>query len=195
VFAGEYAAQTTGAARPDNRNNWQAALAEAGFMTGLERNGDVVRMASYAPLLAHVDAWQWTPDLIWFDNLRSYGTPNYYVQQIFSRNVGTRVLPASVQAGEGLYSVASLDERTHEMVVTVVNTTAKQRAADIKFDGMAPAATVQVTTLESADLKAENSFDQPTAVAPVTTTIDVKAADISVQLPAQSVTVYRIPLK
>ena len=49
-------------------------------MTGLERNADVVRMASYAPLLAHVDAWQWTPDLIWFDNLRSYGTPNYYVQ-------------------------------------------------------------------------------------------------------------------
>jgi alpha-N-arabinofuranosidase len=195
VFAGEYAAQTTGAARPDNRNSWQAALAEAAFMTGLERNGDVVRMASYAPLLAHVDAWQWTPDLIWFDNLHSYGTPNYYVQQIFSRNVGTRVLPVSLQAGSGLYSVASLDERTHELVVTAVNTTPQVRAAEIKFDGITPAGTAQVTTLQSADLKAENSFDQPTAVAPVTTSINVNAALLSVQLPAQSVTVYRIPLK
>jgi alpha-N-arabinofuranosidase len=67
-------------ARPDNHSNWECALSEAAFMTGLARNADVVRMASYAPLFAHVDAWQWTPDLIWFDNLRSYGTPNYYVQ-------------------------------------------------------------------------------------------------------------------
>src|ERR1022692_1314298 len=79
VFAGEYAAQTAGVARPDNRNNWKSAITEAAFMTGLERNGDVVQMASYAPLMAHADAWQWKPDEIWFDNLHSYGTPDYYV--------------------------------------------------------------------------------------------------------------------
>ena len=90
VFAGEYAAQSVGSVSPENRNNWKSALAEAAFMTGLERNADVVRMASYAPLFAHVDAWQWTPDLIWFDNLRSYGTPNYYVQKLFANNTGTR---------------------------------------------------------------------------------------------------------
>src|ERR1035441_4932646 len=56
----------------------ECALAEAACRTGLERNGDVVRMASYAPLFAHIDGWQWKPDLIWTDNLRSYGTPNYY---------------------------------------------------------------------------------------------------------------------
>jgi alpha-N-arabinofuranosidase len=195
VFAGEYAAQTTGAARPDNRNNWQAALAEAAFMTGLERNGDVVRMASYAPLLAHVDAWQWTPDLIWFDNLRSYGTPNYYVQQIFSRNVGTRVVPVTPQADAGLYTLASLDERTHELVVTAVNTTAQARSTEIKLDGITTTGRAQVTTLESADLKAENSFDHPTNVGPVSSSIDVSTNTLSVQLPAQSVTVYRIPLK
>jgi alpha-N-arabinofuranosidase len=152
-------------------------------------------MASYAPLMANVDAWQWTPDLIWFDNLRSYGTPNYYVQQIFSRNVGTRILAVSPQVDSGLYSLASLDERTHELVVTAVNTTAQARAADIKLDGVNPAATAQVTTLQSADLKAENSFDQPTAVAPTSSSIQVKAAVLSVQLPAQSVTVYRIAMK
>ncbi len=136
VFAGEYAAQTKGTTSPDNRNNWQGALAEAAFMTGLERNGDVVQMASYAPLLASVDAWQWKPDLIWFDNLRSYGTPNYYVQQIFSRNVGTRVVPVTPQAEGGLYTVASLDERTHELIVTAINTTAEARAAQIRLEGL-----------------------------------------------------------
>src|SRR5699024_4346219 len=93
IFVGEFAAQSVGIASPNNKNNWECALSEAAFMTGLERNADVVVMASYAPLMAHVDGWQWTPDLIWADNLTSYGTPNYYVQKLFSTNKGTHVLP------------------------------------------------------------------------------------------------------
>ena len=65
-------------------------------MTGLERNADVVRMATYAPLFAHIDGWQWRPDMIWFDNLRSVCTSSYYVQQLFSTNRGTHVLPIKV---------------------------------------------------------------------------------------------------
>ncbi len=99
VFAGEYAAQTVATVSADNRNNWRAAIAEAAFMTGLERNADVVQMASYAPLMAGVDAWQWKPDAIWFDNLRSYGTPNYYVQRVYANNVGTRVVPVTPADG------------------------------------------------------------------------------------------------
>jgi alpha-L-arabinofuranosidase len=93
IFAGEYAAQSAQVATPDNKNNWKCALSEAAYMTGLERNADVVQMASYAPLFAHVDGWQWTPDLIWFDNLRSYGTPDYYVQKLFSTNKGSVTVP------------------------------------------------------------------------------------------------------
>jgi len=77
VFAGEYAAHWKESPEPESRNTWYSALAEAAFMTGLERNAEVVNMASYAPLLAHVEAWQWRPDLIWFDNLNSIGTLNY----------------------------------------------------------------------------------------------------------------------
>ena len=66
VFAGEYAAHAE-----NDRNSWEAALSEAAFITGLERNADVVYQASYAPLFAHVEGWQWRPDLIWFDNLSS----------------------------------------------------------------------------------------------------------------------------
>ena len=95
VFFGEYAAQSVAIVSTKNRNNLECALAEAAFMTGLERNADVVRMASYAPLFAHVEAWQWVPDLIWVDNLRVLATPNYYVQQLFARHRGDVVLGVS----------------------------------------------------------------------------------------------------
>lgn len=96
VFMGEYAAQSIDITAPQNKNNLRCALVEAAFLTGLERNSDVVVMSSYAPLLGHEDAWQWRPNLIWFDNLMSYATPNYYVQQLFSLNRGDEVLPVEV---------------------------------------------------------------------------------------------------
>jgi alpha-N-arabinofuranosidase len=93
VFMGEYAVQTVDICSPDNRNTLRGALAEAAFLTGIERNSDVVTMSAYAPLLGHVDAWQWRPNLIWFDNLSVFVTPNYYVQLLFGRHRGDRVLP------------------------------------------------------------------------------------------------------
>ena len=94
IFAGEYAAQSDKTVSINNKNNWQTTLAEAAFMTGMERNADVVAMASYAPLFAHAEGWQWTPDMIWVDNLRSYGTPNYYVQKRSEeRRVGKECVP------------------------------------------------------------------------------------------------------
>ncbi len=107
VFFGEYAAQSDKIVSVDNKNNWECALSEAAFMTGMERNADVVRMASYAPLFGHVDGWQWTPNLIWADNLRSYGTPNYHVQSLFAQNRGDAVLPVKLESGANSPGVAS----------------------------------------------------------------------------------------
>lgn len=87
VFVGEYAARS---------NQLQAALAEAAYMTGLERNGDIVRMAAYAPLFGNLTAMHWAPDLIWFNNRTSTASINYYVQKIFSTNVGTAVLESEL---------------------------------------------------------------------------------------------------
>jgi len=195
VFAGEYAAQTVGTTSSENRNNWKGAIAEAAFMTGLERNGDVVQMASYAPLLANVDAWQWKPDAIWFDNLHSYGTPNYYVQRVFASNVGTRIVPVAPQAESGLFTSATLDERTHELIVKAINNTAATRSATLQLNGLNPTGTIRVTTLASADLNAENSFDHPTAVSPESSSLEVKSGTIPVQLLPYSVNVYRIPVR
>ena len=196
VFAGEYAAQSTGAAvNPANRNNWQTALSEAAFMTGLERNADVVRMASYAPLLANVDAWQWTPDAIWFDNLRSYGTTDYQVQKIFATNTGKRVVPSTPHAEAGLYTVASIDDRTHELILTAVNVSRNPRPVQLQLNGITPSGTAKVTTLASADLGAENSFNQPDNVAPVASTLNITSSTVPVELNPNSVTVFRIPIR
>jgi alpha-N-arabinofuranosidase len=195
VFAGEYAAQTAAITSADNRNNWKAAIAEAAFMTGLERNGDVVRMASYAPLMAHAEAWQWKPDAIWFDNLRSYGTPNYYVQSVYANNVGTRIVPVTPQAEDGLYTSATLDERTHELIVKAINNSAAARAAEIRVNGMRVSGTGKATVLAGAELSAENSFEHPRAVAPETSNFEVKSGTIAVELRPYSVTVYRIPVQ
>jgi len=194
VFAGEYAAQTAGVARSDNRNNWKTAISEAAFMTGLERNGDVVQMASYAPLLAHVEAWQWTPDAIWFDNLRSYGTTDYYVQQIFASNVGNRIVASSPQSENGLYTSASLDEGKHELIVKAINATGDPKEAEIELHGMSLSGKANVITLGSTDLKAENSFDHPRNIAPTLSTTEVKAGKIAAVLGPYSVTVYRVPV-
>jgi alpha-N-arabinofuranosidase len=195
VFAGEYAAQSVRSTSSENRNNWKTAISEAAFMTGLERNGDVVQMASYAPLLAHVDAWQWKPDAIWFDNLRSFGTTDYYVQKMFANNVGTRIVPVTPEAVDGLYTSATLDESAHELIVKVINYLPDARPAEIRLTGINPSGTVRVTTLASADLNTENSFDHPTAVSPESSTLQVTSGSIQVQLRPYSLTVYRIPAR
>src|SRR6202012_5598737 len=122
VFMGEYAAQSVGVVSTKNQNNLECALAEAAYMTGLERNADVVRMASYAPLFSNTDAWQWTPDLIWTDSLRVRRTPNYYAQQMFSVNRGNHVLPTKIEGGgPRFYASAVHDEAAHEVILKVIN--------------------------------------------------------------------------
>lgn len=101
VMVGEYCVHSEpGLFSLVNRSNLETALSEAAFLTGLERNADVVAHSSPCAYLAHVDAWQWKPNLIWFDNLRSYGTPSYYVQQLFSSNRGDVVLPVKLEIPE-----------------------------------------------------------------------------------------------
>lgn len=198
VFAGEYAAQSVGIASPDNRNNWECALSEAAFTTGLERNADVVVMASYAPLFAHVDSWQWTPDMIWFDNLHSFGTPNYYVQKLFSVNRGTTILPVlldgSTNNGQGnLFASASLDNRAGEVVLKVVNAGSSPREVRIDLAGARNVKRVgKAFILASSDLKAENSLEEPARVSPVEQQLTVPSAEFSFTLAPQSLTVLRV---
>lgn len=201
IFAGEYAAQSVAIGSPDNKNSWDCAISEAAFMTGLERNADVVTMASYAPLFAHVDAWQWTPDLIWFDNLKSYGTPNYYVQKLFATNPGTTMLP--VQLGnnakngqDNLFASAVADDKVGEVIVKLVNYSAQPRQVTLNLAGAKKMGkTGKAIVLASNDLKAVNSIEQPTNVAPKENQFAVKSSTISYTLAPNSFTVLRVPSK
>ena len=93
VFVGEYATHLT-----SKSNNLESAISDAAYMTGFERNGDIVRHSSYAPLFNKIGASDWTPDLIWFDEYDSFGTPNYYVQQMFAGNYGKKVVNTTLLA-------------------------------------------------------------------------------------------------
>ncbi len=190
VFAGEYASHDY-----ENRtaNTYLSALSEAAFMTGLERNADLVRMATYAPLFAHVEANQWHPDLIWFDNAEVMRTPNYYVQQLFANNPGTRVLPIATQNGPEIYTSATLDEPTGEVIVKIVNRSAEPRK--VKLDLKAPKGKNYVsgshTYLQSDDLAAQNALGEPEKVYPRQRPVKI-GADGEIEVLPQSVNVYRL---
>ncbi len=198
IFAGEYAAQSKGVGSPENKNNWQCALSEAAFMTGLERNADVVHMASYAPLFAHVEGWQWTPDLIWFDNLRSYGTPNYYVQQLYSLNKGTDVVPITlhdqtVTGQGGCFASAVLDKAAHTLIVKLINTAAQAQDASFVISGVKGLSSKgSVTTLQNDDLNAVNSLDQPGVVSPKVQSFAVTGDTLRLSIKPYSVNVIRV---
>jgi alpha-L-arabinofuranosidase len=197
IFAGEYAAQSDRTVAPTNKNNWRCAIAEAAFMTGLERNADVVRMASYAPLFAHVDGWQWTPDLIWFDNLRAYGTPDYYVQKLYATNRGSVVVPAlldgkTIAGQDSLYASASLDSTTKELILKLVNTSGKPRQQEIRVEGIRSLARqAGVTVLRSEDYSDVNTLDNPMAISPVQSAATTKGKGVTLTLAPHSFTVLR----
>ena len=197
VFAGEYACHGVG----KKWNHFNASLLEAAFMTGLERNADIVLMATYAPLLAHVQGWQWRPDLIWFDNLRSVGSVSYYVQQLYGLYKGTHVLPlkmdgkpvAGQEGQNGLFASAVCDKNTGEYIVKVANTGDTAQKLDIRFDGMKKKAVLtqgRVITLASGDLDADNTLDHPDRIVPVEKPLTVGGQSLEVEIPAHTFSVY-----
>lgn len=197
VFAGEYACHGRG----KKWNHFNAALMEAAFMTDLERNADIVEMATYAPLFAHVEGWQWRPDAIWYDNLRKFNSCSYYVQQLYSLNKGTNVLPLTMNgkpvAGNadqnGLFASAVLDKKTNEVVIKVINTGDKPQPVTLNLKGMKKGSySAQLISFHSDDLTAENTLDNPTKIVPQTSNLSVTAPAQEVTIPARTFYIYRI---
>jgi len=195
VFAGEYACH------PKNRkNNFESALSEAAFMTGFERNADVVHMCTYAPLFAHVDGWQWKPDLIWFDNLRSVRSANYYVQQLYGHNVGTNVLTTvenklPLAGQDGIYASSALDKTKNEIILKIANTSDVAKKINYSFNGLKAAERNGTqTTLKSENLDQENTLDNPNAVVPTTNEIKMTGNTLEVELAPKSFSLFTLKL-
>ena len=180
IFCGEYAAQSDKTTSITNTNNWLTALSEAAFMTGLERNAGVVNMASYAPLFAHVDGWQWTPDLIWVNNLHAYGTADYYVQQLYSKNKGSQVVPITLKndvvAGQdSLYASACIDTATKELILKIVNSSGTEQASVLTLEGIKKIAPdAKLIVLQNNNLAAENSIENPQVISPKESDLVIK---------------------
>ncbi len=197
IFAGEYAAQSNGVATPDNKNNWECALSEAAFMTGLERNADVVYMTSYAPLFAHVNRWQWTPDLIWFDNLTSFGTANYYVQKLYANNAGTKTISIksngeNLTGKNGLYGASSIDEKTNEIIIKLVNTSSETHSIDLNISGLPQKVDGKVISMFEKDIKNFNTINEPTKIVPSESLISITQGKTKLILEPYSFKVFRI---
>ncbi|WP_420458138.1 alpha-L-arabinofuranosidase C-terminal domain-containing protein [Neolewinella sp.] len=199
IFAGEYAAQSVAIASPDNENNWECALAEAAFMTGLERNADLVVMTSYAPLMAHADGWQWTPDLIWFNNLESYGTPNYYVQKLFANHAGTDLLHITsngeaVTGQQDLYASAVKDRERGQLYIKVANTGAEAHSVRIELANAGSLGEATALTLGSPEGETLNSFAAPRRISPREQPLVVEGDQLVADVPAKSLVIYRVDL-
>lgn len=200
VFVGEYAVHAAGNVIGSDRNNWQSALAAAALMTGLERNADVVQMASYAPLFANINAWQWAPDLIWVDNLKVYGTPDYLVQKLFSTQKGTDVVSISMDGKnligqDSLYASSVIDQNKKELIIKIANTLHKNQSINFVLDGKTKImGKAELIELYNSNLMQTNSFQNPDAISPKLTTKTFKRNNLQVDLKPYSFTVIKIPL-
>lgn len=200
VFAGEYACHGKG----KKWNHFETSLYEAAFMTDLERNADVVDMATYAPLFAHVDGWQWRPDMIWYDNTRMFKSVSYYVQQMYACNKGTNVLPltmngksvAGQEGQDGLFASAVVDKKKGEIIVKVANTSDKAQDVTLNLNGLKGSRSATATTLQSENMDAENTLDNPNLIRPVETTATCESKKnmtvLNDKLPAKSFRMYKI---
>ena len=173
VFAGEYACHGSDGKK---FNHFNAALLEASFMTGLERNADVVVMSSYAPTFAHVDGWQWRPDLIWFDNLRVMRSASYHVQQLYAANRGDRVLPLTLDGKpvadvRNLNATCAVDDATGDLIIKIANLSPYSQVVTFDLPGGIKAA--ERTVLHSDNPLEENTLDEPERIVPVTASVDL----------------------
>ena len=200
VFAGEYACHGKG----KKWNHFETSLYEAAFMTDLERNADLVHMATYAPLFAHVEGWQWRPDMIWYDNTRMFKSVSYYVQQMYSTNKGTNVLkltmngqPVAGQEGQnGLFASSVLDKNEGTIIVKVVNTSKTPQNVSINLNGLKGELAAETITLTYNDMDAENTLDNPNRIVPtkgnLTCAAGKKNTVINDQLPAMAFRIYKV---
>ena len=201
VFAGEYACHGK------NKHKWNhyyTSLLEAAHMTGIERNADIVHMATYAPLFAHVEGWQWRPDAIWFDNLRSFKSVSYYVQQLFATNKGTNVLsltmdkkPVAGQEGQdGLFASSVFDKQTGEVIIKVVNTSKSAQPVTINLTGIKGERTAATITLSHNGMDDENTLDNPEKITPKNGSLKLEAGKkctvINDELPATTFRIYKV---
>lgn len=191
TFVGEWAAQE---GRPTPTLN--SALADAAFVMGLEKNSDAVPMECYAPLLVNVNprASQWGTNLIGYDALKSFGSPSYYAQVMFSGNLGTQVVASALKhAGPLCFESVTRNAATHTLYVKIVNAAPRPQALTVHIEGAgAVAHTGTLVTLRADSTHARNSLAHPHRVVPHTRSVRWFGTDVRHVFPAYSISVLKM---
>ncbi|MGA3345481.1 MAG: alpha-L-arabinofuranosidase C-terminal domain-containing protein [Terracidiphilus sp.] len=190
IFVGEWAT-LEGSPTP----NFGAALSDAAWMTGLERNSDIIVMAAYAPLLVNVNpgGMQWAPDLIGYDALRSYGSPGYYAQVMFASHLGDQTLASKLEgAGPKLFYSITRDAAKKRLYLKLVNAASTPQPIEIEFTGATLAATGKLVRLSAHSTQATNTIDQPVQIAPIETTLNSLSNHLHQTLPEYSIQVIQV---
>ncbi|RNI36246.1 alpha-N-arabinofuranosidase [Hanamia caeni] len=216
IFVGEWA---TREGKPTT--NLNAALGDAAWMTGMERNSDLIIMSCYAPLFVNVSidaatgkrAWQWDSDLIGYDALNSYGSPSYYVQKLFSHYLGNKIVPATVaniptqkaplsrrDSAEGkapksvptIFYSATMNDTTGTLYLKIVNTTPKRQAVKINFDGAKVAPEATLVMVKGNAPEETNSIIEREKIIPVTEHIKGIKKSFFPKLAPYSVSIFEI---
>jgi alpha-N-arabinofuranosidase len=193
VFVGEWATRE-GTPTP----NFDAALGDAAWMTGLERNSDIVIMASYAPLLTNVNplAMQWSPDLIGYDALHSYGSPSYYAQAMFASHIGTEVLGSSLERvpPRFFYSITG-NTAEKKLYLKLVNASSTPQTLEVQFEGATLTGSGELITLSAKSPQETNSITEPRNIVPVETAVHGVANTWRHEVPAYSIQVVQVDLR
>jgi alpha-N-arabinofuranosidase len=187
IFVGEWATRE-GSPTP----NMGAALGDAAWMTGLERNSDLIVMASYAPLLVNVNpgGMQWETDLIGYDTLKSYGSPAYYAQVMFGSYLGDHTIGSELQnAGPKFFYSITATAAKKRLYLKLVNGKSTPQPVDIDLTGTKLSGTAKLVTLSAHDTQATNSIDHPNQVAPVESFLHNVTNHLSRTMPAYSIQV------
>jgi len=190
IFVGEWATR-----EGDPTPNLQAALADAAWLTGLERNRDLVIMSCYAPLFVNVNpgGMQWSTDLIGYNALSSYGSPSYYAQVMFGTHVGTEVVASTLSnAGERVYSSVTRDDKAHKLIIKVVNGTSNAKPLSINIDGAKVKPQGKLITISGKTPNATNSITEPKAIVPVEHPVTVAGSKFQQTFAPYSVNVLEL---
>ncbi|HEY1789094.1 MAG TPA: alpha-L-arabinofuranosidase C-terminal domain-containing protein [Verrucomicrobiae bacterium] len=202
IFVGEWASYETSFPPWDGRSsalpptpNMEAALADAAWMTGMERNNDLVQMQSYAPLLVNVNpgARQWRPNLIGYDTLHCYGSPSYYAIKMFANNFGNQI-PEAGLSDSSLFDSVTKDTKKKTIIIKLVNALPTSQTLRVDIQGVHVKSRGTAVTL-TAPPDATNSIDDPTSVVPVVSKLTNIGHEFDYTVPADAIVVLTVKYK
>lgn len=195
VFVGEYAATSPGIGTIQTKSNMLEAIEEAAYMTGFERNSDVVAMTAYAPTFAKINSQNWAVNMIWFDSQKTVLTPSYFTQMLYANNIGTNYVDASFAGDIPVTELAqsvTVNEEEQAIYIKLVNSSGSERAVDLNLSGFGNINYASNQYICADYKSACNEINTEYYVAPQEEQLAVNGETVTVNTGKYSVNVIRI---